>query len=330
MPRFSDLLEQLAAAGVGVATRHAPLCEHSTWRIGGPADLLVAPQSVEDLSRALAFTAAHELPTVVLGCGSNILFDDAGVRGVVIKIGKGMGLFEFHGAELEALAGATMEELAWAAAARGLSGLEHTVGIPGTLGGLLAMNGGSRRRAIGDVTLHVVALDRRGEKRVFEPEACCFGYRCSVFQTNGCVVVGARLCLAAGDRESIEREMRDDIAERERKFPLDQPNCGSVFKSSETLYPVYGPPGKIIEETGLKGLRQGQAEVSTKHANFIVNLGQARSTDVRALISRVRAAVLKRTGGLLECEVRYVAPDATVKPAHQALGAADEATTTAT
>lgn len=322
MSAYADMLDRLAAAGVGVATRDAPLNECATWRIGGPADLLVEPQSVEDLRRALRFVAAHALPLVVVGGGSNVLFDDAGVRGVVIKIGKLMGGFQFHGAELEAAAGASMEALAWAACARGFSGLEHTVGIPGTLGGLVTMNGGSRRRSIGDVTLRVDTLDRQGELQSFTVEACCFGYRCSVFQTNGRIVVGARLGLdpdPPGGREAIERDMREDLAERERKFPLDQPNCGSVFKSSSRLYPVYGPPGKVVEDTGLKGLRQGQAEVSTKHANFIVNLGDARATDVLGLIGRIRTLVHARTGEYLECEVRYVASDATVRPAHEAL-----------
>lgn len=319
MSALKGLLEQLALEPVGRVTRKAPLCEHSTWRIGGPADLLLEPRSVEELSRALRFTTEHAIPTVVVGCGSNALFADEGVRGVVLKIGKGLGGFSFHGSELESGAGATMEELAWAAAERGLSGLEHTVGIPGTLGGLAAMNGGSRRRSIGEVILRVDTLDRQGGFASFTVEACCFGYRCSVFQTNGRIVVGARLGLTPGDRAEIERDMREDLAERERKFPLDLPNCGSVFKSSDALYPIYGPPGKIIEDSGLKGQRVGQAEVSIKHANFIVNVGGASAADTLALIALVRNKVRERTGGWLECEVRYIGPDARIQPAHERL-----------
>jgi UDP-N-acetylmuramate dehydrogenase len=318
MNALNAMLDRLAAEPVGRVTRRAPLCEHSTWRIGGPADLLVEPQSVADLSRALRFASERRLPTVVVGCGSNALFADEGVRGVVIKIGKGLSRFTFHENELEAEAGATMEVLAWAAAERRLSGLEHTVGIPGTLGGLVVMNGGSRRRSIGDVILRVDTLDRQGGFASFSVDACCFGYRCSEFQTNGRIVVGARLGLTSGEKAEIERDMREDLAERERKFPLDLPNCGSVFKSSDALYPVYGPPGKIIEDAGLKGQRKGQAEVSVKHANFIVNLGGASAADVLSLIALVRERVHARTGGWLECEVRYIGSDACILPAHEA------------
>jgi UDP-N-acetylmuramate dehydrogenase len=184
--------------------------------------------------------------------------------------------------------------------------LEHIVGIPGTLGGLIVMNGGSRRKAIGEVVVTVTAMDREGSVRVFRQDECAFSYRHSRFQDEGLAVTEVTMELTAGRPGDILAEMREILRQRRKKFPLNMPNCGSVFKSTPGSYDKFGPPGQIVEGLGLKGLRVGDAMVDTKHANFIVNLGSAAAGDVIRLVSTVREAVHRMLGIDMECEVRYV------------------------
>jgi UDP-N-acetylmuramate dehydrogenase len=296
-----------------------PLRDHGTWKIGGPADLLVQPASVEQLSGLLRYVNEHRIPRVIIGDGSNLLFDDAGFRGVVIRIGRPLSALHIAGTVIRVEAGIAVPRLARAAGLAGLVGLEHIVGIPASLGGLICMNGGSLRRNIGDVVRTVRAVDPAGELHNMSREECGFAYRTSAFQTSNRVVVGADLVLDRGDRREIRRAMSRILRERRRKFPRHRPNCGSVFVVSDELRERYGPPGKVIEDTGLKGLTVGHCEVSRKHANFIVHSGRGSSTDVRELIRRVRAAVHERTGFWMRCEVRYVPPEGNIRPLHEAL-----------
>ena len=316
---YHRFLEHLADEDVGRACRHEPLCNHSTWRIGGPADLLVEPVRVEQVSRVLRRGAEADTPVVVMGDGSNLLFNDAGVRGVVMKISRGMSSFTIEGTRIRAQAGVAVPELAQAAGEAGLAGLEHTVGIPGTLGGLILMNGGSQRHCISDVIRKVGVMDRQGQVSAMSPQACQFSYRRSIFQTGEFVILAAELECERGDRGEIESCMLEVLRERARKFPLNTANCGSVFVNHPQMYQALGPPGEVIEDAGLKGLRVGDAQLSQKHANFIINLGAAKAADVLEVIRRVRRAVYERTGFRLDCEVRFVCPDGRVVLAHQAL-----------
>ena len=318
MPPVNRTLQALAQEDIGAVHPLAPLADYCTWRMGGPADLLVEPASAAQLARVLQRCHAQGLPCVIIGEGSNLLFDDAGVRGVVVRLGPAFASLHIAGTRITADAGVHVADLAWAAQRAGLAGLEHAVGIPGTLGGLVAMNGGSRRQAIGDVIVRVSAVDRAGAMLEFSCSACGFGYRTSVFQHNDCIVVGAELDLPRGDPAAIKAAMEADLAERDAKFPLELPSCGSVFKNSDAMYAAFGPPGKVIEDTQLKGLTVGQCQVSHKHANFFVNLGGATAADMLALIGQVRARVLARTGMAMECEVRYVSPQGAIMPAHEA------------
>ena len=308
MTSYQEALEAIASAEVGSVRRDEPLADHCTWRIGGPADLLVEPATPEQVAAVLRLVRAGGVPVVVLGEGSNLLFDDAGVRGVVLKIGSALSRFSIEGARIRVQAGVTMPALAREAAQAGLTGLEHTCGIPGTLGGLVVMNGGSLGQNIGDVVTQVEAVSREGELKRLPREACGFAYRRSGFQRSGDVVVGAELECRPGDPERIEADMRDILLERQEKHPLDWPNCGSVFKNAGEMLERFGPAGKVIAEAGLKGLRVGQAEVSSQHANFIINTGGARSADVLELIGRIQKVVFEQTQLWMECEVRYVAP----------------------
>ncbi|MHC4800462.1 MAG: FAD-binding protein, partial [Planctomycetota bacterium] len=221
---------------------------HGTWRIGGPADLLVEPSDPEQLSRVLAYTSQNKIPTITIGEGSNLLFSDDGLRGLAIKIGRKMSAYNIDGNQVQAEAGIAVPRLARAVGLAGLTGMEHTVGIPGTLGGLIAMNGGSQRKSIGDVIRHVEVTDRQGRIRQISQDECEFSYRHSVFQGLDVIIARAYLKLQQGDRASIHAEMLQILTDRREKSPRRMPNCGSVFVSGGEIYERFGPPGKVIEE----------------------------------------------------------------------------------
>jgi len=320
MADCNEALNRIARADVGTVRRDEPLRPHSTWRIGGPADLWIEPHGADHVVNFIRAVRADPVPFVVVGYGSNLLFDDAGLRGAVLMCGRRMARFSIDGATVWAQAGVTVPRLALSAGRAGLTGLEHTIGIPGTLGGLVAMNGGSKRRSIGEVVRTVTVVTRDARTEVLPAEACGFGYRTSRFQGGGETIVEVTLELAPGDRETIRRDMLDVLRSRRAKFPRREPNCGSVFKSEGDMYERFGPPGKVIEDAGCKGWREGDARVSLKHANFIVNLGGASSADVLRLIRRVREAAHARTGLWMPCEVKYVSPAGRVMSADEALG----------
>jgi len=306
-------------ARVGLVHYDEPLSRHSSWKIGGPASLIVEPACLEDLVECCRLVVRHEVPCIVIGHGTNLLFDDAGLAGVVIKIARRMADWCFQDNHLCVQAGLWIPRLARIAVRLGLTGLEHIVGIPGTVGGLTAMNGGSLRRSIGDSIVLVRAVERNtGSIVELDHDGCGFAYRTSRFQQGYLVVAEVQLECEHGERRAIRREMLTILRERRHKFPRKQPNCGSVFVSAEEMHKRFGPPGKVIEEAGLKGCRIGAAQVSRKHANFIVNLGGASSHDVLGLIARIRAEVHRRTGIWMESEVRYVSPEGSICPASEA------------
>ncbi|WP_305041526.1 UDP-N-acetylmuramate dehydrogenase [Geoalkalibacter sp.] len=311
-------VQQLARLEVGAFQVREPLARHCSWRIGGPADVLVEPESAAQVARLVRFARRHAIPLLTIGQGTNLLFDDTGVRGIVLKLGARMAHLEIDGRRIRAEAGVWVPHLARQAAKAGLGGLEHIIGIPGTLGGLVLMNGGSQRRGIGENVRRVWAIDPEGNERILGPEDCAFSYRHSALQEMGAIVVRAELECEAGDPGEIRRAMVRDLRERRRKFPRKEPNCGSVFLSTAEMHASVGPPGKIIEEAGLKGTRIGGAEVSPRHANFIVNRGGASAADVLALIAHIRRVVFARIGFDLRCEVRYVDPQGRLMPADQA------------
>lgn len=314
---IQDLCGALAAAGVAFR-RGVPMRDHTTWRIGGPADVLVVPESRAQLLAGLHAARQAGVPIVVMGRGSNLLFADEGVRGAVFQVGPKMAGIQVEGCRLGAEAGALVCRVALMACRRELAGLEHVVGIPGTMGGLVAMNGGSRQLAIGDVLEWVDACGCDGTIRRFDREDCRFAYRDSRFlRESAWTILQCSLRLVPGARATIRGEMLEILRERRRKFHRKEPSCGSVFKSAPELYARVGPPGKIIEDCGFKGLRSGSAEVSPHHANFIVNAGCARAVDVLALVHAIRQAVHARYGVWLETEARYVFPRGETVPVHE-------------
>jgi UDP-N-acetylmuramate dehydrogenase len=320
LPKIShnEKLEELAALDVGDRVFNARLRDYSSWQIGGPADLLVEPTTPQQVATVVRYARQNDMPMIVIGQGTNLLFADEGLRGIVLKIGNNMASLSIDGQRIVAEAGLWVPQLARQAMLAGLAGLEHIIGIPGTVGGLVLMNGGSHRRGIGENVVQVTAVDRDGELVQLSREACRFSYRHSALQANGAIVVGVELKCPTGDIRQIRREMVADLRERRRKFPRKLPNCGSVFLSTSEMHATVGPPGKIIEEAGLKGARVGQAEVSRQHANFIVNLGDATAADVLSLVANIRRTVKGKIGFDLKCEARYVTPTGKIIPADQA------------
>ena len=315
--KLKKLADKLRAIGVNNVKVKEPLSMHSSWKIGGPSDIFVEVEDVSSLQRLLAFAKEYDIPLIVIGKGSNILFSDEGLRGIVAKFGKAFANVKIDGANIIADAGVWVPLLVKLAASRGIAGIEHAAGIPGTLGGLIYMNGGSLQQSIGDTTKRIWALDENGKVVEMTRKECEFSYRSSVFQRKNLIILRAHLEGSLDEPNNIRRRAIDILAERKHKFPLKQPNCGSVFTNNPEIYKAAGPPGKIIEEAGLKGLRIGGLMVSPIHANFIVNVGGGTSKDAFELVAKIRDIVYKRIGYWLECEVRYVTPEGDIAPLHK-------------
>jgi UDP-N-acetylmuramate dehydrogenase len=290
------MARELDEAGIEVR-RNEPLARYTTMGLGGPADLLACPASTEEMEKILALARSADLPTRVLGAGSNLLVDDAGVRGLVIWTGV-LDSVSFPSAGMvEAGAGVHFPALVRQTAARGLRGLEAGVGIPGSLGGILTMNAGAYQFSIGPLVREVEAVSRDRGRMVLEGREIDFRYRASSFGSD-LVVARARLALAVDDPSAIKRDMNEHMRFRKETQPVGVKSAGCIFKNPEG-----DSAGRLIDRSGLKGFRIGGARVSEVHANFIVHEGQARTTDVLALINAVKERVLRETSILLETEV---------------------------
>jgi UDP-N-acetylmuramate dehydrogenase len=273
----------------------------TTWRIGGPADLLLIPQAEDDVTAALEFAGRHSLPLIVIGNGSNLLVGDAGIRGLVLKIGGGLQNIRLSGNEITAGAGVLLPALARAAGQESLSGLEFAGGIPASLGGALIMNAGAFGQFIGECVREVDTIDYSGARRTWEASELKFDYRRSTLQSESLIILKAILELRAADQQSVLERLESFLEFRNSNHPLDLPSAGSVFRN-----PPGQPAGLLIEMADLKGFQVGDAQVSTKHANFIVNLGHATAAQVRELMEIVRSRVADRFGVDLKPEVRVV------------------------
>lgn len=278
-----------------------PMKVHTSFRVGGPADYMVFPQSEEQVEAVLRFCRAHEIPVFVIGRGSNLLVRDGGLRGVVVKLAGNLAQWEIQGRHVRAQAGIALRRLALHAAEAGLTGLEFASGIPGSLGGAVVMNAGAYGGEMKDVLVSVTVLDQNLERREMSPDELQLSYRHSILQAEKMLVLSARLRLARGEPGAIMRQIGDLWQRRASKQPLEYPSAGSVFKRPPGRY-----VGPLIQELGLQGVRIGGAEVSRKHAGFIVNRGGATARDVLNLIDFVRARVRDHFGVELEPEVRIV------------------------
>ena len=277
-----------------------PMAAHTTFRVGGPADLFYLPRSAAELKKALQAADSAGVPALVIGNGSNLLVRDGGVHGLVIALGEDFSTVRVEGTTLFAEAGARLSRVAQTAQAAGLAGLEFASGIPGTLGGGVAMNAGAYGGQISDVLIDAeVLLD--GEVRTLDRAALEMGYRSTLPLRKGGIVTSARFELTPDDPAVIDARMRELNARRRDKQPLNFPSAGSTFKRPEGYF-----AGALIEGAGLKGASVGGAQVSPKHAGFIVNTGSATAADVLALIHHVQETVYQKDGVRLELEVRVV------------------------
>jgi UDP-N-acetylmuramate dehydrogenase len=299
---IGKLAEWAAAAGEDLTVLpDEPMSRHTSFRIGGPAALYLVPRTREALTAALR--AAHETDTrfFVLGNGSNVLFDDAGYDGAVIS-SSALDAITLDGDLLTAEAGASLSSVCKKARDASLAGLEFAYGIPGSVGGAVVMNAGAYGGEIKDILEESTAFDPASGEIVSIPLAeHAYGYRDSVYKHTDRIVLAASFRLVPGNREEIGAKMNDIAGRRVAKQPLEYPSAGSVFKRPEGHF-----VGQMVEESGLKGFRIGGAEVSEKHAGFIVNRGGATSRDVLALVGHIREVVLKNYGVELECEIIHV------------------------
>lgn len=276
-----------------------PLAKYTTLHIGGPAESLIAARSSEEVQMVLRFCKEHQVPLRILGNGSNLVVDDNGVEGIVLYIGRRMQEITVNGTEIVADAGARMALVSRTAQEAALTGLEFAFGIPGTIGGGVIMNAGAYGGELSQVVTKVEAFDSDGNLHVLEGDDLCFGYRKSTLRTHGYIVTRVYLQCEAGDREEIQEKMAELGRMRREKQPLEYPSAGSSFKRPEGYF-----AGQLIDQCGLKGYTIGGAQVSEKHAGFIINKGEASGKDIRTLIGFIKNAVSDKF--CVELEPEYV------------------------
>lgn len=298
---MEQLMQALTCFGVAYE-QNCPLARHSTFRIGGRAELAVFAHTRKGLIDALRCLEDAAVPYVIVGRGSNIVFPDEGIGGAVVFV-HSQASAEVDGTVLRVDAGVSLSAIALAARDASLTGAEFAYGIPGTLGGAVYMNAGAFGGCMADICVCSDYYDREsGAVGSFTGDAQAFGYRTSIYSAGDrYVVLGATLQLREGNRAAIEDTMASYAERRKATQPLEYPSAGSVFKR-----PVGHFAGKLIEDCGLKGLCVGGAEVSEKHAGFIINRGGATARDVRMLVEQVRATVLEKYGVALECEIKFL------------------------
>jgi UDP-N-acetylmuramate dehydrogenase len=310
MPTASEQLERLFRGAVrGRLLPGEPLRAHTSFRVGGPADLLFFPADPADLRSGLRLAAAHGLPVLVMGRGTNLLVRDGGVRGLVVNLGD---LNRIEGGEiphqaaagtpvkLSALGGTPLSRVINFAVRPGLSGLEWAAGIPGSVGGAIAMNAGAHGHSMGERVRWVDLVDAAGNEERVPAAGISFSYRSARFSRPG-FVLAAGLELLVSTEQAVLEETKRCLEEHKRRLPFGWANAGSVFKN-----PPGDFAGRLIEAAGLKGERVGGAEVSVKHANVIVNLAQASAADILGLMDTIIARVQREFGVVLEPEIQVV------------------------
>lgn len=282
------------------------LSKISRWKVGGLADLIIEPASISELTSVIELFNELSIKTLTIGNTTNLLFSDKGLRIPCIKIGTAFGAIKIKNQIIHGEPGIWIPKLARKAMENGLSGLEHVSGIPGTLGGLTYMNGGSLRNSLSTSIVEVQSIDMKGKLFRRSNEDCLFEYRKSIFHKLDEIIVSVSLALEKVEKETIKASMREILANRRKKFPKNKANCGSVFKSDPYLYKEYGPPGRVIEDLGLKGRKIGGAKISFDHANFIVNEGNASARDIISLVFLINKLTKERFGFTMTPEVKYV------------------------
>lgn len=277
-----------------------PMKKHTTFKIGGKADIFVRPHDDEELVFAVNEAKKTKTPYFIMGRGSDLLVSDKGIEGAVICLDKMCGI-DIKGNTVSVMAGQSVQSFCIALQKAGLSGFEFAYGIPGTIGGAVYMNAGAYGGETKDIIVSARYIDQSGEIREIQKEDMRFSYRRSVFQENGGIIISAVFKFISGDPRDIQSRMDDYLSRRKEKQPLEFPSAGSVFKRPEGNF-----AGTLIEKSGLKGEKIGGAQVSVKHAGFIVNTGGATSEDVKTLIRKIQEKVFADSGIKLQREVIYI------------------------
>lgn len=277
------------------------MSQHTTFKIGGPADYFLVPDKGEDVGQIIKICREAEIPYFILGNGSNLLVGDGGYRGAVIQIYKNMSSVTVEGTEITVQAGTLLSAVAAAAKNASLTGFEFAGGIPGTIGGAVVMNAGAYGGEMKDVLTEVTVMDHEGDIFTLPAEKLELGYRTSIIKTAGYIVLEAKIRLKEGDPEAIRETMKDLTIRRTTKQPLEYPSAGSTFKRPEGYF-----AGKLIMDSGLAGYQVGGAQVSKKHCGFVINAGGATAKDVRTLMDNVRDIVHEKYGVTLEPEVKFL------------------------
>lgn len=273
---------------------------HTTFRIGGEADVFVSPKA-EELEKVLGIAKEEQVPVTVIGNGSNLLVGDGGIRGLVVEIGAGMSLVSLEGNLLTAEAGALLSKVAGVAASAGLGGMEFAAGIPGSVGGAVTMNAGAYGGEMKDILKSVKVLTRDGQRKTLSVEELELGYRHSCIPEKDYIVVEAQFSLSEKPEEEIRSLMAELSGRRREKQPLEYPSAGSTFKRPEGYF-----AGKLIMDAGLRGYTVGGAQVSEKHCGFVINRGNATAADVKKLMEDVQKKVYEKFGVTLEPEVKII------------------------
>lgn len=299
---MKELVIQLNEAKVGKVWENEPLKNHTTWKIGGPVDVMVQPKDKDGLVKSMRIIQSHTLPYQVIGRGSNLLVRDGGIRGVVIKLGEGLDYVKLDSEYVIAGAGHSFIKLATMVAKRGLTGLEFAGGIPGTVGGAVYMNAGAHGSDVSRILHSAEILFDDGELAMLTNEELQFSYRTSLLQyKRKGICIEAIFKLNEGNCQEISDSMAKHKDYRRTTQPLGQACCGSVFRNPEPY-----SAGQLIEQAGLKRFRIGDAQISALHANFIVNLGNASAQDVLTLIQHIQATIKSKYGVDMQPEVQVV------------------------
>ncbi len=279
----------------------SPMKEHTTFRVGGPADYYITVNNISELKAVIARCKTARIPYMLIGNGSNLLVSDEGLRMAVIRLSGDFREIKADGTCVMCGAGATLARLCTFAQANSLTGLEFAFGIPGTVGGAVYMNAGAYGGEMKDVLKSVTHLTPSGEVETVSVDTLALSYRHSIYKENGCIILSAEFSLSQGDAGEIKDLMDDIMNRRVTKQPLEYPSAGSVFKRPEGAF-----AGALIEQCGLKGATVGGAQVSVKHSGFIINIGDATCKDVMDLVKKVQNVVKEETGYFLEREIIYL------------------------
>lgn len=303
MKNYSSYLKEISIYNNALTImENEPMCRHTTMQVGGAADILIIPKNEEGLQRAIHTAKKMEIPYAVIGNGSNLLVRDEGYRGIVFCLVQGLNAIRVDGLTIEAGAGALLSQIAAAALKVSLTGMEFASGIPGSLGGALFMNAGAYGGQISDVVFKTRYLNTDGEIDTLSFDNHQFDYRRSAFKAHpDWIALSSEIKLQTGDYNAIKAKMDDLNGRRRDKQPLNFPSSGSTFKRPEGYF-----AGQLIEESGLKGFSIGGAQVSEKHAGFVINKGGATCDDVLRLIEHIQNTVMKKFNVALEPEVRVL------------------------